>query len=109
MTDLSAKKCVPCMGGVPPLDASEVNRLVGQLEGWQSVDNHHITKAYEFPDFMRGVSFVNEVARVAEEEGHHPDVHLTWGKVAVDIWTHKIDGLTESDFILAAKIDKLLS
>lgn len=107
MSSLASKKCVPCAGGVPALTPEEVANLLEQLDGWSDHQAHHINKTYTFPDFMGGVAFVNEVARVAEEEAHHPDVYLSWGKVRVDIWTHKIDGLTESDFILAAKIDEL--
>lgn len=107
MIKLSEKKCVPCQGGIPPLSRDEVERLLDHLCGWQHVDVHHITKSYRFPDFLRGLAFVNDIARIAEEEAHHPDLTLSWGLVRVDIWTHKIDGLTESDFILAAKIDEL--
>ena len=75
--------------------------------GWTLVKEHHLEKSFAFPDFARGLAFVDRVGALAEAEGHHPDLHLAWGKVTVEIWTHKIDGLTESDFILAAKIDLL--
>jgi len=78
-----------------------------QLEGWTVENGHHLQKSYDFPDFVSALAFVNRVGALAEQEGHHPDVHLTWGKVRIQIWTHKIDGLTESDFILAAKIEEL--
>ncbi|HYW44908.1 MAG TPA: 4a-hydroxytetrahydrobiopterin dehydratase [Bryobacteraceae bacterium] len=104
---LADKHCVPCRGGVPPLKGEELQRMKAQVTGWQVVDQHHLDKAYTFPDFRTALAFVNQVGAIAEQEGHHPDLFLSWGKVGVKIWTHKIDGLTESDFILAAKIDKL--
>jgi 4a-hydroxytetrahydrobiopterin dehydratase len=85
----------------------ELARLQAQVPGWQVVDQHHLAKAYTFPDFRTALDFVNRVGAVAEAEGHHPDLYLTWGRVEVKTWTHKIDGLTESDFILAAKIEEL--
>ena len=103
--DLANKQCVPCRGGVPPLQGDRVQELQEQLGGgWQVVDGHHLSKEFEFKDFVEALAFVNRVGAIAEREGHHPDIRLSWGKVRVDIWTHKIDGLTESDFILAAKI-----
>lgn len=104
---LSEKDCVPCRGGVPPLTRDEIEPLLAQVRGWRVVNDHHIEKSYDFPDFKTALSFTNRVGAIAEEQGHHPDIRLSWGKVAVEIWTHKIDGLTESDFILAAKIDEL--
>ncbi len=105
---LSEQTCVPCRGGVPPLQGEELERLLRQLDDdWQVVDGHHLNKIYAFPDFARALHFTNRVGALAEEQGHHPDIFLTWGKVGVTIWTHKIDGLTESDFVLAAKIDRL--
>lgn len=102
---LSEKSCVPCRGGVPPLPAEEVSRLLAELDGWRVVGGHHLTKNFIFPDFAQALAYVNRVAEVAEREGHHPDIYLTWGKARIDIYTHAIDGLTESDFVLAAKID----
>ena len=107
MNELSTKTCVPCRGGVPPLAGRELTSLLDQVHGWTVVGEHHIQKAYTFPNFVKALDFVNRVGAVAEEQGHHPDVYLTWGKVEIKTWTHKIDGLTESDFIIAAKIDKL--
>ncbi|MEX2540938.1 MAG: 4a-hydroxytetrahydrobiopterin dehydratase [Trueperaceae bacterium] len=108
MSDLAAKQCVPCKGGVPPLAGEELRELSEQLGGgWSVVDEHHLAKAYEFEDFRQALDFTNRLGALAEEQGHHPDIHLSWGKVAVEIWTHKIDGLTESDFVLAAKTDRL--
>lgn len=103
---LSEKHCVPCKGGVPPVQGEELKQLASQVSGWQVVNAHHITKEFKFPDFAQALAFVNRVGAVAEAEGHHPDLELAWGRVGVKTWTHKIDGLTESDFILAAKIDE---
>ncbi len=105
---LAAKHCVPCHGGVPPLQADEIRRLAAELGGdWEVVEHHHLRKRFEFPDFATALAFVNRVGEVAEREGHHPDIQLAWGRVDVEIWTHAIDGLTESDFVLAARIDRL--
>ncbi|HZS51215.1 MAG TPA: 4a-hydroxytetrahydrobiopterin dehydratase [Bryobacterales bacterium] len=107
VSSLAAKHCVPCRGGVPPLKGEELRKLAAQVADWKVVDEHHITKTFLFPDFKTALDFVNRVGAVAEQEGHHPDLTLTWGRVDVKTYTHKIDGLTESDFILAAKIDQL--
>jgi 4a-hydroxytetrahydrobiopterin dehydratase len=104
---LAEKHCVPCRGGVPPLKGEELLKMLTQVTGWTVIDEHHLQKDYKFPDFRMALAFVNEVGAIAEAEGHHPDLYLAWGKVQVKTWTHKIDGLTESDFILAAKIDEL--
>ena len=104
---LAQKHCVPCRGGVPPLKGAELENLKNQVTGWLVVEEHHLTKTYTFPDFLKALEFVNRAGAIAEQEGHHPDLYLSWGKVGVEIWTHKIDGLTESDFILAAKIDRI--
>jgi 4a-hydroxytetrahydrobiopterin dehydratase len=107
MDDLASRKCVPCRGGVPPLQGEELARLHRQLgSGWQVIEGHHLEKEYSFPDFRQALDFTNRLGEVAETEGHHPDICLGWGRVKVSIWTHKIDGLTESDFILAAKADR---
>lgn len=107
MDDLAARQCVPCRGGVPPLRGDKSRSLLAWLDaGWRLVDDHHLEREYAFPDFAEALAFVNRVGAIAETENHHPDIHLAWGKVRVMIWTHKIDGLTESDFILAAKIDR---
>ena len=108
MTALAEKECVPCKGGVPRLEGEELARVGRQLEpGWQVVNEHHLEKEYKFKDFRDALAFVNRVSELAEKQNHHPDIYLAWGKVKVTVWTHKIDGLTESDFILAAKADKL--
>ncbi len=104
---LAEKHCIPCRGGVPPLQGEALETMKAQVPDWQVVDGHHLTRSFTFPDFKTALEFVNQVGAVAEEEGHHPDLLLTWGKVDIKIWTHKIDGLTESDFILAAKADQL--
>jgi 4a-hydroxytetrahydrobiopterin dehydratase len=92
---------------VPPLAGPELERLKKELPTWQVVDGHHLLKSFTFPDFRTALDFVNKAGAIAEEEGHHPDLFLSWGKVEAKIWTHKIDGLTESDFILAAKLENL--
>ena len=110
MSDLAAKTCVPCKGGVPPLGSAEIAALLTKLGGgWETIAEHHLQKEFKFPDFRTALSFTNQVGELAEEQGHHPDIFLAWGKVVITIWTHKIDGLNESDFILAAKIDRLQS
>jgi 4a-hydroxytetrahydrobiopterin dehydratase len=107
-SDLARKACVPCRGGVPPLAGRELADLQAALGGgWQAVDEHHLEKEFGFEDFRSALDFTNRVGELAEEQGHHPDIYLSWGHVRTQIWTHKIDGLTESDFILAAKIDEL--
>ena len=107
MTSLAEKQCVPCRGGIPPMKGEEVEDFLVQLGGWEAVDEHHLSKLYRFKNFKEALAFTNQVGELAENQGHHPDIYLAWGKVQVEIWTHKIDGLTESDFILAAKIDEL--
>lgn len=108
MTELASRPCVPCQGGVPPLEGEALRSLHRELGGgWNLVADHHLEKSYEFPDFETALAFVNRVGEMAEREGHHPDVYLTWGSVKLTVWTHKIDGLTESDFIWAAKADRL--
>lgn len=106
--DLSKKKCIPCRGGVPPLKGSRIMELHQQLrEGWEVRNEHHLEKEYSFKTFQEALEFTNLIGVIAEVEGHHPDIYLSYGKVKLKLWTHKIDGLTESDFILAAKIDDL--
>ena len=107
MNELASRQCVPCRGGVPPLPSEEVTKLQAQLDGWEVVSNHHLRKEYKFEDFKETQAFVNRVGELAEEQWHHPDICYGWGRAEITIWTHKIDGLTESDFILAAKIDQL--
>jgi 4a-hydroxytetrahydrobiopterin dehydratase len=105
---LSSEACVPCRGGVPPLTAEEREPLLSELDpAWRVIDGHHLARDFEFPDFATALAFTNRVGALAEQEGHHPDIHLAWGKVRIEIWTHKINGLTRSDFVLAAKSDRL--
>jgi 4a-hydroxytetrahydrobiopterin dehydratase len=102
---LASKHCVPCQGGVPRLKGEDIEPLLAQLEGWRVVEEHHLSKEYKFANFAAALDFVNRVGPVAEAEGHHPDVEFGWGYARLKIYTHAIDGLSESDFILAARID----
>jgi 4a-hydroxytetrahydrobiopterin dehydratase len=105
---LAKKDCVPCKGGTPALEGSALLDLSAQLgNGWIVVDGHHLEKDFAFKDFKQALEFTNAVGALAEAQGHHPDIYLAWGKVKLTLWTHKIDGLTESDFILAAKAESL--
>jgi len=108
MSELADKNCVPCQGGVPPLDAKQSAELLRRLPGWSLEQGYHLTKTLTFPDFAQALAFVNRVGVMAEAQGHHPDVYLSWGRVKIEIWTHKINGLTESDFIFAAKTERCL-
>lgn len=106
--DLAHKKCVPCSGGVPRLHGKEIHHFLDQLgSSWKVIDERHLEKEYEFADFRHALMFTNLVGEIAEKEGHHPDIHLAWGKVKLILWTHKINGLSEADFILAAKCDQV--
>ena len=107
MSNLAEKQCIPCRGGVPPLRGEDLGRLAAHVPEWRVVREHHLERDFGFPDFKQALAFVNRIGELAEQQGHHPDLLLSWGRVEVKIWTHKIDGLTESDFILAAKIDRL--
>jgi 4a-hydroxytetrahydrobiopterin dehydratase len=106
MSQLASRDCVPCRGGVPPLQPSEIQNLLAELDGWEVIEAHHLRKLFKFKDFREALALVNRVGALSEEQGHHPDISFGWGRVEITIWTHKIDGLTESDFILAAKIDE---
>jgi 4a-hydroxytetrahydrobiopterin dehydratase len=106
MSNLANREC-SCRGGVPPLKGDELTKLLAELNGWEIVNEHHLKKSYKFADFGEAQEFVNRVGALAEEQGHHPDICFGWGRAEITIWTHKIDGLTESDFILAAKIDRI--
>ena len=102
---LASRHCVPCHGGVPRLKGAEIEPLLAQLEGWRAVEEHHLSKEYGFQNFADALAFVNRAGAVAESEGHHPDIEFGWGYARVIIYTHAIGGLSESDFILAARID----
>ncbi|MDP9169670.1 MAG: 4a-hydroxytetrahydrobiopterin dehydratase [Acidobacteriota bacterium] len=104
---LADKTCVPCRGGVPPLQGDELASLQKEVPAWEVVTGHHLRRVFTFPDFAQGLEFVNRVGAIAEEQGHHPDLLLVWGKVEITVFTHKIGGLSEGDFILAAKIDRI--
>jgi 4a-hydroxytetrahydrobiopterin dehydratase len=104
--DLASQTCVPCRGGVPPLKGKDLQQILQRVPQWKAVDEHHITRTFNFPDFKQALDFVNRVGEIAEQQGHHPDILLAWGKAGITLWTHKIDGLTQSDFIMAAKIDR---
>jgi len=108
MTELADKQCVPCRGGVPPLKGKDLENLQQSVPQWNVINEHHILRTFSFPDFKQALDFVNRVGALAEEQGHHPDILLAWGKAEITLWTHKIDGLTESDFVMAAKIDRLV-
>jgi 4a-hydroxytetrahydrobiopterin dehydratase len=105
--ELASQTCVPCRGGVPPLKGDELRQILQEVPQWKAVNEHHVTRAFTFPDFKQALAFVNRVGEVAEQQGHHPDILLTWGKAEITMWTHKIDGLTRSDLIMAAKLDQL--
>lgn len=106
--ELAARECVPCKGGVPPLKGAEIDSLLQQIgSGWQVIEEHHLENEFGFKDFRQALDFTNRVGMMAEEQFHHPDIYLAWGRVRVVIWTHKIDGLTESDFVFAAKTQGL--
>jgi len=106
--DLSKKRCIPCRGGVPPLKGESLAELQSQLDkNWKVIDEHHLEREFIFKNFQEALAFTNKIGEVAEQEDHHPDILLSYGKVKVLLWTHKIDGLSESDFILAAKYDHI--
>lgn len=109
MSKLAKRSCVPCRGGVPPLKGEAIRPLLAEIEGWDVVEEHHLRKTFRFKNFKAALEFVNRVGVIAEQEGHHPEICFGWGRATIEIWTHKIDGLTESDFILAAKIDEAVA
>lgn len=106
--ELATQECVPCQGGVPTLKGTALESLYRRLgRGWRIVNEHHLEKEFSFKNFREALEFTNRVGALAEEQNHHPDIYLSWGKVRITTWTHKVDGLTESDFVLAAKIESL--
>ena len=105
-TEFAKQHCKPCKPGAAPLKADAIAKLKKQLDaGWKAVDAHHLEREYTFKNFREALDFTNRVGEVAEQEGHHPDIFLTWGKVGLKLWTHSVGGLSENDFILAAKAD----
>ena len=111
MTDLANKKCIPCEGGIPAFDISEIHKYLKKINNWEVIQNkeknYYIEKQFKFRDYISSENFVLEVGKIAEQEGHHPDISFGWGYAKIKISTHAIKGLAESDFILAAKIDKI--
>ena len=111
MSDLANKNCVPCEGGIPPFDKSEIHKYLKKIDGWNVKNNKEksffLMKEFKFENFVESQNFVNKVSSISEEEGHHPDITFGWGYCSIKIFTHSIKGLAESDFILAAKIDKI--
>ncbi len=107
MSELASKTCVPCKGGTPPLKGEELEELRRQVPEWEVVEEHHLRRRFRFKNFRESLLFVNRVGELAEEQGHHPDIGFGWGYAEISVWTHKINGLTESDFIFAAKVDTL--
>jgi len=112
MSDLSEKKCIPCEGGIPAFDIKEIHKYIKKVDGWNveqnKSKNYYLIKKFEFENFLKSQNFVNKVGEISENEGHHPDISFGWGYAKIKIYTHAIEGLAESDFILAAKIDKIL-
>ncbi len=104
---LAEKHCVPCRGGIPPLSPEEYAPLLSQTPGWQVEDGRRLVRSFKFKNFRQAMAFANQVAELAEAEGHHPDLHVRWGEVRVYFWTHKIGGLHENDFIMAARVDRI--
>jgi 4a-hydroxytetrahydrobiopterin dehydratase len=109
MSDLAARHCGPCEKGTPALEGEALQRLAAQVKGWSVVDGKRLEKEYRFKDFVSALAFVNRLGAEAEREGHHPDLELGWGRVKVTLWTHSIGGLSENDFILAARADQVLA
>lgn len=106
--DLTQKHCVPCEGGVLPMSAEEVYKYLSQVNGWVVIDgNKRINKKFKFKNFVDAMKFINNVAEIAEKEKHHPNVHIFYNTVELELWTHAIGGLSENDFILASKVDKI--
>ena len=107
MSELADKTCVSCRGDTPPLKGTELEELHRQVPEWEVIEEHHLRREFRFKNFREALDFVNRVGEVAEEQGHHPDIDFGWGRAALTVFTHKIGGLTESDFIFAAKVDRL--
>lgn len=107
--DLAKKKCVPCEAGTPPLTEKEIQQYLTELKTpWEVLENEKIRRTFKFKNFEGAMAFTNEVAELAESEGHHPDIHIFYNRVTIELWTHAINGLSENDFILASKVDELI-
>ena len=110
MSKLAEKNCTPCRSSAVPLKGAALTSLLEELgSGWTIIDEHHLSNSFRLANFAEALALVNQIGKVAEEQGHHPDLHLAWGLVRVEMWSHSIDGLTESDFIICAKIDKMMN
>ena len=113
MSDLADKKCIPCEGNIPPFDESEIHKYLKKIDGWDvksdKDENYYLIKEFSFKNFKESQNFINKVGDIAEIEGHHPEILFGWGYAKINITTHAISGLSENDFILAAKIDNLIS
>ena len=113
MSDLSEKKCIPCEGGIPSFDITEIHKYLKKVDGWDvkkdNNESYYIIKEFKFENFLLSLNFVNKIGNLAEQEGHHPDIWFGWGYAKIKIFTHAINGLHESDFVLAAKIDKTIN
>lgn len=107
MSELASRTCEACRSDTPPMQREEINELSPQIPDWEVVEDHHLRRTFKFKNFREALDFVNRVGELAEEQGHHPELHFGWGHVELEIWTHKIDGLTQSDFVFAAKVDRL--
>lgn len=107
MSELASKTCEACRSDTPPMQSEEIGELSPQIPDWEVVEDHHLRRAFKFKNFREALDFVNRVGELAEEQGHHPELHFGWGHVELEVWTHKIDGLTQSDFVFAAKVDRL--
>ena len=107
MSELASKTCEACRSDTPPMQSNEIGELSPQIPDWEVVEDHHLRRAFKFKNFREALDFVNNVGELAEEQGHHPELHFGWGHVELEVWTHKINGLTQSDFVFAAKVDRL--
>ena len=111
MEDLADKKCIPCEGGIPSFDISEIHKYLKKVDGWdvkkEDTETYYLIKEFKFQNFMESINFINKVGKISEKEGHHPDIWFGWGYAKIKIFTHAIKGLHESDFVLAAKIDRI--
>lgn len=107
MSELASRTCEACRADTPPMQSGEIQEFAPQVPDWEVVEDHHLRRAFRFKNFREALDFVNNVGELAEEQGHHPELHFGWGHVELEVWTHKIDGLTQSDFVFAAKVNRL--